>query len=219
MKKVKTAAMALLLILTAASFVYALFFSNPAVRIYQFGQNIDNGIADANLLLDMGREEILNLLQRDTADLIRIGSNYETGLNIEREMGHFQDSLAKLSAYVEKAVPRMDRIYERADFAAEARRATTLGRHQELAETFIVLQQTRLSNLQMFNGALVELHERLLEFETRFYEPDPWVSIPYFQSLLEQFDLLQMLHEEYADVVGDYIRAKTNFYLAIRENL
>lgn len=215
----KSKLMILLVLGAVASVVYAFAFSQPDIRIYRFGQTIDNRIADADLTLAMSREELLELLQRDVADLIRIGIDYEPGLNIEREFGHFRETMADLSAYMDQVMPQLVQIVQQSEFEGQFQRAASLNHHGDLAVAFLENQQHRLETLGNLNGALGSLYDDLQHFETMFYESDPWVAIPYFQSLLEGFSTLLDYHDAYVEAVLEYARAKTQFYLALRENL
>ena len=208
--------MALLAVGAAASFAYAFFLRDPELRIYRFGQAIDNSIVDAELLLGIGREDFLNLLQRDVGDLIRIGADYEPALNIDRELGHFRESLGHLRDYVQEAVPLMEAVHNDADFGALRQRAQRLRRHRELADIFIGQQESRVLLLGSLNVAMVELYGLLSDFEGMFYETDPWVTLPYVQAVIQQFERIEGIHREYMEAVEAYARTKARFYLAIR---
>jgi len=219
MKNMKMNVLILLIVAAVASLVYAFSFSQPQIRVYRFGQAIDNEIADADLSLEQTREELLDLLQRDVADLIRIGTDYEASLNIEREFGHFQETMASLSLYMAQVLPVLNDIIDQTDFEGQLSRAASLNLHADLAVAFLEAQQERLRTLSALNGAVADLYGQLQHFESYFYEADPWVSIPYFQSLLEQFEAVAGYHGTYVEALDSYSRTKTQFYLALRENL
>ncbi|MCL1950425.1 MAG: hypothetical protein FWF59_11905 [Turicibacter sp.] len=217
MRKNKVGLMLLLALGLAASLVYAFRFSNPAVRAYQFGQNIDDGLADAALSFPKRREELLDLLQRDVGDLVRIGQNYEAGLNIDREFAHFHETYGLLGDYIATVTPKVEAIYHRSDFNRALAHAGRAGIHASVATGFISYQQERMGALLAVHGALAGLYEALSSFEAMFFEPDPWVAVPYFQEVLDRFDEIAVLHDGYLDALGSYARTKTDFYLAIRQ--